>query len=124
SSLRSFSVAELLGALGDPFRSVVTGHGLRYQVETSENPRKLIVRANITRSLRVSTGEERGNDENQGGVPWGICPHFLLVGVNRHVRLLVSRSIWSGARAEFLRLGEPSPSPRLLATLTPGTGSS
>jgi len=83
--------------VGKSLTTVVTGHGLRYPVEISENSRKLIGRANITRSSRVSIGEERGNDENQAGVPWGVSRQFsLLVGVNRHVRLLVSRSIWSG----------------------------
>ena len=105
--------------------TLVTGHGLRYPVEISENSGKMIGRANITGASSVSTGEERGNEENQAGVPWGVSRQFsLLAGVNRHVRVLVSRSIWSGARAEFLRFGGRSPSPRLLATLTPGARSS
>ncbi len=112
---RDSSSISTTGPVREPnsLTTVVTGHGLCYPVEISENSGKLIGRANITRASSVSTGEERGNEENQAGVPWGVSRRFsLLAGVNRHVRLLVSRSIWSGARAEFLRPGERSPSPR------------
>ena len=47
---------------------------------------------------------------------------FWFAGVNRHVRLLVHRSILLGARAEFLCSGDLSPSPTSLTTLTLGPG--